>query len=243
MYQHLILIYSDYISGRRVAIHKAYKYIDQIKDFLVIYESIKQKFKCVSFGFHHLETREESWKSVIDYDKFFTDVETVSVKDFEVIVSNGTIITPIDIAKLILSRCKCTQLQLQKLVYFFWCKYMKKYDEYIFDEDFQAWTYGPVIDSLYQKFKHYKSDQIYVDDRDKLGMLSYCRIEKSPDLDKIMSILDDVINEYGCCTASNLVKKTHVENGPWYKVYNNSCEGEGRGEVISKELIREFVKS
>lgn len=243
MYQHLILVYSDYISGRRIAIHKSYGTVDQVKDFSEIYEEIKREFKCVSFGFHYLETMEESWKSVIEYDNFFTDVDPVNVEDFKVIISNGTIITPTDVAKLILSRCECTQLQLQKLVYFFWCKYTKKYDEYIFDEDFEAWPYGPVINSLYQKFKQYKSNPIYVDDKDALKVLSYCRIEKSPDADKIMSTLDDVINEYGCCSASNLVKKAHVENGPWYKVYNNDGAGEGCGEVISKELIRKFVKS
>lgn len=240
MYQHMILMYSDYISGKRIAIHECYESMREAQCFLGVYENIKKEFDHINFGFHHFQTQEKSWKSVVQYDHFFADVESVSIHDFKEIVSNGAVVTPMDVAKLILSRCQCTQLQLQKMVYFFWCKYMKLYDSYVFEEDFEAWKYGPVIDTLYQQFKGYKDKKIKIDDKYTFSLELYSRIVKIPEYDKILAVLDETIKEYGKCSASQLVNKAHIKDGPWDLVYNS---GEGQGDIIPKSLISEYVKA
>lgn len=240
MYQHLILIYSDYVTGRRVAIHESYDSISEMKEFLKVYDDLKKEFSYINFGFHHLQTLKRSWESIIERDSFFTDVELVDIEEFKVMISNGTIITPMDIAKLILSKCRCTQLQLQKLVYFFWCRYMKKYDSYVFEDDFKAWPYGPVIDSLYEKFKLYKSRTIKVKDLDVLRLQVYSRIMKTSKSKEILSVLDEIIEQFGNCRAYDLVEKSHVPGGPWDIIYDS---GKGEGKVIPKELIRDYVNA
>lgn len=57
---------------------------------------------------------------------------------------------------------KITHLQLQKITYFIFGYLIREGHELITeqlyaDEQFQAWLYGPVIPSIYEEFKKYKS--------------------------------------------------------------------------------------
>lgn len=46
-----------------------------------------------------------------------------------------------------------SHLKLQKLVYYAQVWSLALFDKPLFDEDFEAWTYGPALPSLYQRFK------------------------------------------------------------------------------------------
>lgn len=46
-----------------------------------------------------------------------------------------------------------SNLKLQKLVYYAQAWYLAIYGQSLFDEDFEAWVHGPIIPSLYQKYK------------------------------------------------------------------------------------------
>lgn len=49
-----------------------------------------------------------------------------------------------------------TPMKLQKLCYYAQGIYMATQDgEPLFEEDFEAWTYGPVIPALYDEYKEY----------------------------------------------------------------------------------------
>jgi uncharacterized phage-associated protein len=56
-------------------------------------------------------------------------------------------------------------MKLQKLCYYAQGLYMATHNgALLFEEDFEAWTFGPVVRSLYHEFKHYtwKSiDEVY----------------------------------------------------------------------------------
>jgi hypothetical protein len=139
MYQHCILTYSDFTYGKRIAFHKAYENISGISEFMVLTKNIKEKFKNIDFGFYHIQTGDKSWESIGEYDHFFIDIEKIrDIKDFESLILDDTTIKPIDIAKLILSKRSCTQLELQKLIYFFTCRYFEVYKKHLFKEDFEA---------------------------------------------------------------------------------------------------------
>jgi len=43
-----------------------------------------------------------------------------------------------------------TNLKLQKLLFYSQAWYLALKDDYIFEEDFQAWVHGPVLVSQYQ---------------------------------------------------------------------------------------------
>ena len=46
-----------------------------------------------------------------------------------------------------------TNLKLQKILYFAQCAYLALYDKPLFEDEVLAWEYGPVISSVYNKYK------------------------------------------------------------------------------------------
>ncbi len=53
-----------------------------------------------------------------------------------------------------------TNLKLQKLLYFAWIKYFEDTRKSLFDDDFEAWKYGPVVPSVYYDFWQYAGSTI-----------------------------------------------------------------------------------
>ena len=53
-----------------------------------------------------------------------------------------------------------SNLKLQKLIYYAQAFHLAIYELPFFDEDFEAWTHGPVCPEIYHKYKHYKSSPI-----------------------------------------------------------------------------------
>lgn len=139
-----------------------------------------------------------------------------------------------DIAKWILLRNKCEEameggdfisnLKLQKLLYYAQGSYLALKDVPLFDEEIEAWTYGPVVPEIYQTYKGYGS---YGIDTSEMTM----------DLDLIneddKKILEEVYDVFGQYSASKLVKMTHEET-PW-RITQKNC-------VIEKEIIKKYFK-
>lgn len=241
MFQHCILTYSDYNSGQRIGLYRSYSEISRVKEFLSEVQELKDKYKHVKFGMHHLLTQSKSWESVIEYDKFFCDVTPVyDIEQFKKYIEGGIKIQPIDIAKLMITKKHYTNLQIEKLIYFFYCAYLEMFQEEIFDEDFQAWQYGPVIPSVYDELKRFGRSKIGFGNEKDIEIIAYSRLIKTPQYDKIIQALDRVMQEYGDLSASVLVDKSHIEGGPWDIVYRKGC---GNGNIIPKKMIREYLKA
>lgn len=248
MYEHFIILYSDYKAGIRLAYHQFDSSIEGIFDVQGKMEMLKEEFPDLSFGFHHLQTSKITWKSITDYDRFFSDVVPIDDIDiFKTFISEDLSVAALDVANLITANLKCTHLKLQKLLYLFYCKYLTIYKERPFDEKFYAWQYGPVIKEVYDKYKVYGRQVLEHEDddttinKDSSFILSVSsRFSKTPKHRKIVKTLNDVIAEFGEMDAFTLVDITHVKNGPWDKVYRN---GFGRDDIISPELIEEYCLS
>ncbi len=50
------------------------------------------------------------------------------------------------------SKCWISNLKLQKILYFSWLEYYKRHGKPLFEEEFQAWKYGPVVPSVYYDY-------------------------------------------------------------------------------------------
>ncbi len=139
-----------------------------------------------------------------------------------------------DVAKWILLRNKCEEaieggdfisnLKLQKLLYYAQGSYMALKDKPLFNEDFEAWTYGPVVPEVYHEYKKYDSHGIDT---------SEMYIDKEIISKEDSAILEEVYQEFGQYSASKLVKMTHSET-PWMETPKNT--------VISKESIKKYFK-
>jgi uncharacterized phage-associated protein len=80
----------------------------------------------------------------------------------------------------------------------------------LFEGAFQAWDYGPVEPSLYQKAKVFGSGPVQDVFTDALGF---------DDADPRLKVMDDVCERFLKYTAGQLVDITHSEKGAWAKHY------------------------
>lgn len=119
-----------------------------------------------------------------------------------------------------------TNLQLNKLVYYAQAWNLVLKGEPLFEEDFQAWDYGPVLPTVYNTFKKYGKNLIV----NISGNYSHDIFSNDE-----INFLIDVYREYGKYSPNELVYMTHTLGGPWHQVYKH-----GENEIIPKDLIKDF---
>lgn len=123
-----------------------------------------------------------------------------------------------------------TNLRLNKLLYFAQAWSLIRNHKPLFNEDIQAWKYGPVIPSVYKTFKPCGRERIASVSDDNFSMNKFSTDE--------LQLLIDILEEYGQYSSPALVKLTHSNDGPWKKVYD-----EYSNEVITQDsLINYFSK-
>jgi uncharacterized phage-associated protein len=119
-----------------------------------------------------------------------------------------------------------SNLKLQKLVYYAQAWHIALHNNPLFEEDFEAWVHGPVIPSLYQKYKSFGWQPISED--------------VAPMLPKdVLQFLDEVAEEYFACDAYELEQMTHAED-PWNWARGDLAPDEPSNEVIKKEWMKEY---
>lgn len=119
-----------------------------------------------------------------------------------------------------------TNLRVNKLLYFAQGWHLAITGEPLFCEDFKAWQYGPVVPSIYQKYKVCGRNPIETVDDD------YSTDKFSADE---FSFLLDVATEYGKYSAPTLVSMSHEDGTPWHSTAEN--------ETISKEVIKKHFSA
>lgn len=224
MVTHFIFMSSSYSLGTRIAL-----------DYIVIDMSVQEQIKVhldrikrecgkdVSISTHMIQTANEKWESVCQADHFFKDVEVIENLDkFIKLIQKDRNLQGIDVAKYILSKIKCTQLKLQKLVYLCFADYLCETGKLLFVDKIYAFKYGPVIDTVYKKYKAYGYKPIEEENEDIASnniseMPAKSRILFAEDgTEKSLSI-EKTLKKYGALSAGELVELTHRPNTPWSK--------------------------
>lgn len=125
-----------------------------------------------------------------------------------------------------------TPLALQKLLYFSQAFNKLFNDEFLFEDDCEAWIHGPVYRKTYEEFRHYQFNpidgQIYAD--------LYNQIDISF---KEREVLDSVIENFGCYSGKILEEMTHMER-PWMETRGDLSENEPCNFAIDKNLIEHY---
>ena len=132
-----------------------------------------------------------------------------------------------EIARYIVTYCDkagkaVSNLKLQKMLYFVWIDYYRATKTPLFNENFYAWQYGPVIPEVYCEFSTFA------------GIPINRQYETQIDHTIDITLLNTCIDSYIDFTAAELVEKSHREDGPWKRVY---CNGEGSRKQIPTESI------
>lgn len=241
MFKHYIIMSSSYSNGKRIALDITNKEQLNTENIKQIINYIKEMCdKEIPLSTHYIETDSESWKSVEQYDPFFEDVECISNKeDFAALIRQDRTLVGLDIAKYIISKHLCTHLELEKLVYFCYADYLCQYSEKLFEDKVYAFTHGPVIESVYSKFKR-TGRQFILDENMEVSstikeMPAKSRILFAKDGAKKIQSIDKTLEKYEKCTAGYLVDLTHRDGSPWSRVDSSKSY-----QTISDSLIKEY---
>ncbi len=99
-----------------------------------------------------------------------------------------------------------TNMKVQKLLYYAQCLHLALYDEALFDEEIQAWRYGPVCPPAYKFHSDFEANQLPIPSEEFLAQISQEKIE----------LLAEAWHYFGGYYAYRLSDMTHGEF-PWKK--------------------------
>ncbi len=150
--------------------------------------------------------------------------------------------TPLTIANYFIKKSletgiPVTPMKLVKLVYIShgWYLALSEGEELI-DEAVEAWKYGPVISSVYHKFKLYGRDPINKLEPNALLNGIYHAI--IPNNAGTLEFLNKMWDMYGKFDGVQLSALTHQKGTPWDITYKSK----GDGALIPNNLIREHYE-
>lgn len=132
-------------------------------------------------------------------------------------------------------------MRMQKLIYFAHGWFLALKDEPLITEKLQAWTYGPVIESLYHEFKKYGSSPIdepvltvKLEDQGNRFTVYKPEVDDSDSYTK--ALLKKIWEVYGKHKAIELSNLTHQIDSPWYySKINKRC-------YIENDDIKNYFK-
>lgn len=140
-------------------------------------------------------------------------------------------VTASDVAKYFLFRANknedsdVSNLKLQKLIYYAQAFHLAIFDKPFFDEDFEAWTHGPVCPNIYHHYKQYGASPIQIDSEIEIDQFSQDQLE----------LLEEIYDVFGQFSAWKLRNMTH-EEAPWK-------DKEATAGIIEKSSMMEFYKT
>jgi uncharacterized phage-associated protein len=123
-----------------------------------------------------------------------------------------------------------THLKLQKLVYYAQAWALAQLNKPLFEEDFEAWTHGPIVPSLFHQFKDNGWEALPYPDSVPIFNSD------------IETLLEEVLEVYGNLSARQLENLTQNEY-PWKKARGNLPDEIRATTVISKEAMKMYYKN
>lgn len=245
MISHFIIMSNSYSEHTRIALDITEGSKLNVDDVSNLIKGIKES--CgddTPISSHSIWAESKSWESVKKADPFFKDVKVVdSVEEFIMKIKKDRKLKGTDVAKHILSKVSCSHLKLEKLCYLCYADYLCEFGKRLFEDKICAFKYGPVVDSVYKKYKKYGSleineDEEIIEKQEELRLPSESRILFAEDgINKLFSI-SKTLEKYGDLSASKLVKITHTKDSPWDKAYN-----EKQCNMLLDEIIIEYHKN
>lgn len=136
-----------------------------------------------------------------------------------------------EIAKYIIQKSNedghpVSNLQLQKILFYNQREFLQKSGKPLFNEEFEAWQFGPVVPSIYRRYCGSAALPLTLYDKD-----DYKPIEAES-----KSMIDRILKEKEKLNPWDMVKDLHQPGRAWALVYR---DGEGAYDIIPKSLIKE----
>ncbi len=118
-----------------------------------------------------------------------------------------------------------SNMKLQKMLYYEQGFHLAVFGTPLFEEDIEAWMYGPVVPAVYEVYKDYGYNGIDPGEAEEISLS-----------DREQALFDEVYKVYGAYSAIGLMNMTHRES-PWANT------PAGVGSVISREKMVEFFRT
>ena len=131
------------------------------------------------------------------------------------------------VIQYLLYQCEdITPLALQKALYYIQGFHFAFYRTFLFPEDCQAWTHGPVYRDIYFRYRDYRFDPI--EKTTTFDTSVFSASEKA--------ICDSVINNICCYSGKILERFTHNE-APWLTTRGDLPDSAPSDRIIEKSVI------
>lgn len=114
-----------------------------------------------------------------------------------------------------------SNLQLQKILYYIQVHFLKDTGVPFFEDDIEAWQFGPVIPNVYYQYAAFGPAPITIFD--------------APDIDlnlKEQKELNQIIRDKVVLSPWDMVRDTHQEGKPWQRYY----EPDARNVIPKKAM-------
>jgi uncharacterized phage-associated protein len=139
-----------------------------------------------------------------------------------------------------------THLKIQKLLYFAQGHHLARFDEPLFDENFQAWRYGPVVVSVYHQLKDSGDNEIKtpLQDQTLKSVVSHAApLAIDEDDWRTIEFLESFWPIYAPLKPWGLVSLANRDNGPWRKIAEAVSSWKTESRVVPTELLRQHFSS
>lgn len=162
-------------------------------------------------------------------------------------MENALAVANFFVDKSITEKIDLTPMKLVKLSYLSYGWYIGLMDCELFNEDIQAWKYGPVIPSVYYKFRKYGSYQIKEkaeeDIFENLNGLFDDPVRTYPEVQpNLHPFLTKIWDKYKKYDGIYLSALTHKEGTPWHVTYHKLGGKDNPGVKIPDYLIKSHFK-
>lgn len=121
---------------------------------------------------------------------------------------------------------RLTNLKLQKLLYYQQGYHLAVFGTPLFDEDIEAWMYGPVVPCVYDEFSKSGSNAL------PITTSNIIRLNEEEEV-----LFNQVYQAYRDFSAIGLMNRTHNEQ-PWQQALPHD-----RGTIISHESMKSYFKT
>ena len=118
-----------------------------------------------------------------------------------------------------------TNLKMQKLLYYAQAWYLVNFNKPLFDDEIEAWSFGPVIRSVYQKYKEFGHTPIIYDNKKGEILKKFSKTDQE--------FLNEFYDKFINYTAHDLVSLSHSED-PFIEAYNSLSK------LISLKKMKHF---
>lgn len=157
----------------------------------------------------------------------------LSGKSLQVGINGDKMHSSIDVANELLKKAdqekkSFTPMQLIKLVFLCHGWLLGLYGKHLIEEPIEAWRYGPVINSLYQAVREFKSSPV----KYPLKSAKDCNFDNEE-----INVIDQVYKHYGNLSGIQLSSLTHEKDSPWDLTWSRE------GRYISNDLIEHYYKN